>query len=264
MKTYALAVAAICVAMLALFGIAQVLDLPLLSSESPNLGTAGPGAAAASFALRAGDVLLPVPSSALMLLNGSLFGPIGGAALSLAGSEAAALLGWAIGRCGGPFLKRVVSPAARDRAEALVRDRGALAIVLTRPIPVVAETAAILAGAAGMPLRRRALAAVVGALPPPTRSLERMPSASTPILPCSPSCCCSRRRSGSSRAAGSNQGGTRARRRSATHVAVRSAGRTVPQSREHRARSASSSARGPGPPARTSARWLGRAARGCR
>ncbi|MEA2231216.1 MAG: hypothetical protein QOD83_1032 [Solirubrobacteraceae bacterium] len=166
MKTYALAVAAICVAMLALFGIAQLLDLPLLSSESPNLGTAGPGAAAASFALLAGDVLLPVPSSALMLLNGSLFGPIGGAALSLAGSEAAALLGWAIGRRGGPLLERVVSPAARDRAQALVRDRGALAIVLTRPIPVVAETAAILAGAAGMPLRRLALAAAVGALPP--------------------------------------------------------------------------------------------------
>jgi uncharacterized membrane protein YdjX (TVP38/TMEM64 family) len=121
---------------------------------------------AASFALLAGDVLLPVPSSAVMLLNGSLFGPVGGAALSLAGSEAAALLGWAIGRRGGPLLRRVVSPAARDRAEALVRERGAMAIVLTRPIPVVAETAAILAGAAGMPLRRLALAAAVGALPP--------------------------------------------------------------------------------------------------
>ena len=166
MRRYLLAALFVCALLLALFGLAQLLEIPLLSDESPDLGGAGPGAAAASLALLAGDVLLPVPSSALMILNGSLFGAVGGALLSFAGSEAAALLGFAIGRRGGPALERFVSPAARERAERMVRERGALAIVVTRPIPVVAETAAILAGATGMPLGRFAVAAAIGSLPP--------------------------------------------------------------------------------------------------
>lgn len=166
LRAYALAALAIAAVLLALFAAAQALGVPLLSDESPELGAAGPGAAAASFALLAGDVLLPVPSSALMLLNGTLFGWLGGALLSLAGSEAAALLGWAIGRRGGARLDRAMTPAARARAADAVARRGALAVVVTRPIPVLAETTAILAGAAGMPLRRLALAAAIGSLPP--------------------------------------------------------------------------------------------------
>lgn len=166
LKPYAWAATGIAATLLALFGIAEALEIPLLADESPQLGAAGPGAAAAAFALLTGDVLLPVPSSALMLLNGALFGPLGGALLSLAGSEAAALLGWTIGRRGGRLLDRAVSPAARERAAAFVDARGPLAIVVTRPVPVIAEAAAILAGAAGMPLGRLALAAAIGSLPP--------------------------------------------------------------------------------------------------
>ena len=166
MRIYVIAAAGIAALLLALFGVAHLLDLPVLTDTSPHLGDAGPGAAAASFALLAADVVLPVPSSALMLLNGALFGPFGGMLLSLAGSEAAALLGWAIGRGGGGLLDRAVSPASRARVEAFVRERGALAVVVTRPVPVVGETAAILAGAAGMPLARLALAAAIGSVPP--------------------------------------------------------------------------------------------------
>lgn len=166
MKPYALAAVGIAALLLALYALAQLLEVPLLSEESPRLGGAGLGAGAASFALLAGDVVLPVPSSALMFLNGSLFGPAAGAVLSLLGSEAAALLGYAIGRRGGRALERYVSPAARERAGRLVERRGAIAIVVTRPVPIIAETVAILAGAAGMPLPKLALAAAVGSLPP--------------------------------------------------------------------------------------------------
>ncbi|CAA9474467.1 MAG: hypothetical protein AVDCRST_MAG67-427 [uncultured Solirubrobacteraceae bacterium] len=166
MRAYVLAALAISAVLLSLFGIAHALGVPLLSDASPGLGAAGPGAAAASFALLATDVLLPVPSSALMLLNGALFGWLGGTLLSLAGSEAAALLAWAIGRRGGRLLERGEQAGARARADAFVRRRGALAIIVTRPVPVLAETTAILAGAAGMPLRRLTAAAAVGSLPP--------------------------------------------------------------------------------------------------
>ena len=120
----------------------------------------------ASFALLAADVVLPVPSSALMILNGALFGLVPGAVLSLAGGVAAALLGATIGRRGGALLERAVAPDRRLRAAALVQRRGALAIMLTRPVPIVAETVAVLAGAAGMPLGRVAFAAALGSLVP--------------------------------------------------------------------------------------------------
>jgi uncharacterized membrane protein YdjX (TVP38/TMEM64 family) len=166
MKRYAVAGAALCLFMLALFGLAQLLDVPVLADESPDLGSAGAGAALAGVALLVGDVLLPVPSSAVMIANGALFGPVVGALLSLVGSQAAALVGFAIGRRGGPLLERAVSPAQRERTAAALERRGAVAVVVSRPVPVVAETVTILAGASGMPLRRFALAALVGSLPP--------------------------------------------------------------------------------------------------
>ena len=166
MRGYAVAACVLAGAMLALFGLAQLLELPLLSDESPDLGGASAGAAAASVALLAADVLLPVPSSAVMIANGALFGWPAGAALSLTGSVGAALLGGAIGRRGGPLLERLVAPDARERVARAIAQRGALVIVVTRPVPIVAETAAILAGAAGMPPGRLAAAAAIGALPP--------------------------------------------------------------------------------------------------
>lgn len=166
MRAYVLAVFAVGGLLLALFGLARLLKIPLLSDDSPHLGEPGVGAAVASLALLTGDVVLPVPSSALMILNGSLFGLVGGALLSLAGGEAAALFAFALGRRGGVALARRASPAARERAERLVAQHGALAIVVTRPVPVIAETAAIMAGAAGMPLGRLAAAAAIGSVPP--------------------------------------------------------------------------------------------------
>ena len=143
MRAYALAGVALAVLGLGLFGLAGALDVSLLSDASAGLGRAGLGAALASFALLAGDAVLPVPASALMLLDGALFGPLAGALPSLAGAEAAALLGWAIGHRGGAPLRRAVRPAAAAGVDAFVRRDGALAIVLTRPVPVLAETAAI-------------------------------------------------------------------------------------------------------------------------
>jgi len=68
-RWFVVAAVAICATLLALFGLAHALDAPVLSDESPDLGRAGAGAAAAGFALLAGDVVLPVPSSAVMVAN---------------------------------------------------------------------------------------------------------------------------------------------------------------------------------------------------
>jgi membrane protein DedA with SNARE-associated domain len=82
------------------------------------------------------------------------------------GQMGAALLGSAVGRAGGPLMERMVSPEEKARADRFVQRWGALAIVVSRPIPLFAETVAILAGASRVPWLRVALAAAAGSLPP--------------------------------------------------------------------------------------------------
>jgi uncharacterized membrane protein YdjX (TVP38/TMEM64 family) len=78
----------------------------------------------------------------------------------------AALFGFAIGRRGGPLLERLVSAQERARVNRMLVKWGAIAIVATRPLPLLAETVAILAGASPISLRKLVLASLVGSLPP--------------------------------------------------------------------------------------------------
>jgi uncharacterized membrane protein YdjX (TVP38/TMEM64 family) len=88
-----------------------------------------------------------------------------GASLSLVGTAAAALAGFVVGRRGGRFLDRVVPRDELDRAERLLDRWGLLAIVATRPVPIVAESVAVMAGASRVPVSTVLAGAVVGALP---------------------------------------------------------------------------------------------------
>jgi uncharacterized membrane protein YdjX (TVP38/TMEM64 family) len=112
------------------------------------------------------DVVLPVPSSLVMIAHGALFGVIVGTILSLVGSVGATLVGFAIGRRGGVMLERIVSSDERARADRMLARWGALFIVVTRPVPLLAETVAILAGASSISWKSAGLAAVTGSLPP--------------------------------------------------------------------------------------------------
>ena len=165
MKRY-LAVAAGLVALLLLVVVAvEALGVPLLEDPSPWLECGGAVAALIGVGLLLVDVLLPVPSSLVMVLHGALFGLALGTLLSLVGGVGAALVAFGIGRRGGPLLGRLVSAEERARADRLLERWGALAILVTRPLPLLAEATAILAGASPMPWRRAALAALVGTLP---------------------------------------------------------------------------------------------------
>ncbi len=151
--------------LLGLFAVVEALHVPLLTDPSPWLESGGPIAAVLGVGLLVGDVVLPVPSSLVMVANGAVFGFALGAALSLVGSVGATLVGFAIGRRGGPWAARLVPDAQRERAGQLVERWGALAIVVTRPLPLLADTAAILAGASPLGWGRAALASVLGSLP---------------------------------------------------------------------------------------------------
>ena len=166
MKAYWLLMAGMGVVCLALFGLVTALDVPLLTDPYPFLDRAGLwGAALIGAGLLTADVFLPVPASLLMVAHGALFGLAGGTLISLAGSMGGAALGFAVGRWGGPALHRWVPEDERRRADELLRRWGGLAVVVTRPVPILAECVAILAGTSPLGWKRFLGAAFLGNLP---------------------------------------------------------------------------------------------------
>jgi len=166
MKRYLLIMASMIAFFLVLFFVVEALGIPLLVDPTPWMRHGGILAAALGVGLLIADVLLPVPSSLVMVAHGALFGVVIGTFLSLVGSVGAALFGFAIGRRGGGLLERIVAPHERARADQILARWGALAVIVTRPIPLLAETVAIMAGASPLSWGRMALAALIGSLPP--------------------------------------------------------------------------------------------------
>lgn len=165
MKRYLLIVAALIVCFTVVFLIVEALGVPLLSDPTPWMTHRGLLAAGVGVGLLIADVVLPVPSSLIMVAHGALFGVVQGTMLSLIGSVGAAMFGFAIGRRGGTFLERIVTSAERDRADSLLRRWGTLAVIVTRPVPVLAETVAIIAGTSSLSWRSVIFASIVGSFP---------------------------------------------------------------------------------------------------
>jgi uncharacterized membrane protein YdjX (TVP38/TMEM64 family) len=156
----------IAVVLLVMFGIAMASGVSLFEDPTPLLRGGKVLAAIAGVLLLVADVFLPVPSSLVMVAHGALFGLTVGTILSLVGCVAAALTGFAVGRAGNDAIRRWVTPAEHDRAGAMLRRWGVVAIAVSRPVPILAETIAILAGSSPLTWRQVAVSAAVGSLVP--------------------------------------------------------------------------------------------------
>jgi len=112
----------------------------------------------------AADILLPVPSSMVATLGGAEFGIPLGTLCAFVGMTAGSLAGWWLGATAGA--RALARLDAADR-EALFRRQqrlGPLLVVLTRPLPLVAEAASLVAGGTGMTLKEFLPAAASGNL----------------------------------------------------------------------------------------------------
>lgn len=106
----------------------------------PAIGLAVAGALAV-------DPLLPIPSSLVATLAGARLGFWGGTIANAIGLSLAVPIGLMIGRAGRAALPAWLTPTHRVRRWL---DRHALAAVLIcRPVPVLAEASLIIVGAAG-------------------------------------------------------------------------------------------------------------------
>ena len=158
--------AVLVLAMLLLYFVGQALQLPFLVEDTSFLlrqekwfaGLAGVG-------LLVVDVFAPVPSSIIMVANGILFGPVLGALFSVVGGFGAALVGYWIGLRGELVGKRWLGEESLVRTNSFFQNYGMMAVVVSRPIPILAEAVSIIAGISRMPAQKFFPAVLLGLLP---------------------------------------------------------------------------------------------------
>ena len=148
------------------FLIVEAVGVPLLTEpqtwmERGRIWAAGMGAG-----LLVLDVLLPIPSSVIMIAHGAILGMVPGFLVSLVASTTGAMLGWWIGRQGSDRLAARMTQMERDRAASWLDRHGLWAVVLSRMLPILSETVAVLSGVSGMRWQAVLVASVLGSIPP--------------------------------------------------------------------------------------------------
>lgn len=166
MKRYALVATVIAILILISFLIVEALGVPLLTNPADQMNQGGWIAAIIGGGLLLADVFIPIPSSVIMITHGAIFGILGGFLLSLGASVGGAMIGWWVGHRGGRWLDRIISPREKVQANDFIARYGILAIIISRLIPIVAETVAIMSGTTNLGWKRVLVATTIGAVPP--------------------------------------------------------------------------------------------------
>lgn len=166
MKRYAFLLIGLVLTLLILFGIGLVV-LPTAWHNPSDWLTAGyVSSSLVGIGLLIADVLLPVPSTLVMTALGAIHGILIGTLLSLVGNLGAAMFGFWLGRRSDGVMGRFLSLDDRAAAANFLNDWGELGIILSRPIPILAESVAILAGTSpAISWAKLLRCSLIGALP---------------------------------------------------------------------------------------------------
>lgn len=114
-----------------------------------------------SFLILAADIVLPVPSSVVMYMNGYVLGIIGGSLVSLVALVVGSTLGYYLGK----FTAMGVKAKKDERAHLFLLKYGAFAILITRGIPILAESICLVCGYNKMPFKQYILLNTIGYIP---------------------------------------------------------------------------------------------------
>lgn len=166
MKRYFTLLGLVITLLILLFYIVEYFQLPFLTDPTAWFKQKTPLTASLGVLLLTVDVIIPVPSSIIMTANGAFFGVALGSLLSLLGGLGSALIGFTLGRRCSSLVRRIVSETEWAKAQLLLSRWGTLAVIVTRPIPILAETMAMLAGTSSISCCRMAIASALGLLPP--------------------------------------------------------------------------------------------------
>jgi uncharacterized membrane protein YdjX (TVP38/TMEM64 family) len=137
-----------------------IIPFILFEKQFEALGTwlaeghaAGGLAASIIAALLALDVFLPVPSSIVSTGAGVLLGFWRGVAVIWIGMTIGCLIGYAFGAKAAGAARRLVGDDGLARANHIMERHGNWALVVSRPIPVLAESSVVFAGIVRSPIR---------------------------------------------------------------------------------------------------------------
>jgi uncharacterized membrane protein YdjX (TVP38/TMEM64 family) len=147
------------------FGFVETMEWQLLTDPTPWMSGNMAGAALLGIGLLTADIFIPVPATIVMITHGALFGVPLGTLISIIGSLLAAWLGFALGRYSEPWIARWVPEAERQRANQTLTRYGLLAVIVTRPVPILSESIAIMAGSSKLSWPSYSLAVVAGSIP---------------------------------------------------------------------------------------------------
>ena len=144
----------------------DLMGMNLAAAATTWIADAGVGGAITIGLLLAADILLPVPSSLVMVLSGAAFGVWWGALLSLAGSIGGEWLGFELARKFGVSLStRLVGEKDMADMRVVMARHGAVAVMVTRALPVVMETMSVVAGLSAMKRSTFLITSLAGTLP---------------------------------------------------------------------------------------------------
>ena len=142
------------------------IDAQFAGEEGLNrLRAYGDWAWAVAIGLIVSDLVLPVPSTAIIAGLGMLYGPWLGGLIGGLGSILAGLVAYGAGRLlGRPALKYLTGDADLERLSRFFAKHGLWAIALSRWMPLLPEALCALAGSARMPPGRFLAALACGSL----------------------------------------------------------------------------------------------------
>jgi uncharacterized membrane protein YdjX (TVP38/TMEM64 family) len=125
----------------------------------------GAWSAAVGVGLICADLIVPLPSPAIMAAMGLIYGPVLGGAIASFGSFLAGLLGYTLCRAIGPRAASwIAGPKQIERLSEFFESNGMWAIAVSRFIPAVPEILSCLAGLTRMPLGRFATGNLIGSV----------------------------------------------------------------------------------------------------
>lgn len=110
------------------------------------------------------DILLPVPSSLVMILNGKVLGVWAGSLVSFLSGLASSSIGYYIGKTSHPFLDRFFSEEEKVAGNRLFNRYGDTAIIMSKALPVFSEAVSLLSGTSAFSFRRFFLYSAIGHL----------------------------------------------------------------------------------------------------
>lgn len=110
---------------------------------------------AAVLGILASDILLPIPSSAVMTYAGGVMNFWSAVLASWIGLTTGAVLGFGLARLlGKPFAARFAEPEDLVRIESIGARFGPAVLLVTRPLPILAEACVLLMGTTQLSWRR--------------------------------------------------------------------------------------------------------------